>query len=114
MPSDQDQPQAKRHRNPNMRSTIYQDKRGKWHGRVTMGVRDDGHYDRRHVRGATRPEVARKVRDLERERDAGTARAAGQHWTVAGWLDYWLSNIAVPPHVAETLTPDTGWMSAST
>ena len=84
-----------------MRSSIYQDKIGKWHGRVTMGVRDDGHYDRRHVRGVTRPEVARKVRDLERERDTGTARAAGQSWTVAGWLEYWLGNIAVPPHVAE-------------
>jgi integrase len=66
-----------------------------------MGVRDDGRYDRRHVRGATRPVVARKVRDLEKARDTATARAAGQRWSVAAWLEYWLSNIAVPPHIAE-------------
>jgi len=101
VPPEQDGPRPQRSRNPNFRSSIYQDGRGKWHGRVTMGVRDDGRYDRRHVRGATRPEVARKVRNLERERDTGTARAAGQRWTVAGWLEYWLSNIVVPPHVGE-------------
>jgi integrase len=90
-----------RTRNANYRSTIYQDKHGRWIGRVTMGLRDNGRSDRRHVRGATRAEVARKVRALERERDNGTARPAGQRWTVAGWLDHWIGNIAVPPHIAE-------------
>jgi integrase len=66
-----------------------------------MGVRDDGRYDRRHVRGANRAEVTRKVRDLEKARDTASSRAAGQRWTVATWLEYWLGNIAVPPHVAE-------------
>ena len=66
-----------------------------------MGVRDDGKADRRHVRGATRAEVARKVRALERERESGTARPVGQRWTVASWLDYWITNIAAPPHIAE-------------
>jgi integrase len=91
----------RRTRSPNYRSTIYQDKHGRWVGRVTMGVRDNGRSDRRHVRGATRAEVARKVRALERERDSGTARPAGERWTVAGWLEHWITNIAAPPHIAE-------------
>ena len=33
----------------NGRSSIYLGKDGSWHGRVTMGVRDDGKPDRRHV-----------------------------------------------------------------
>lgn len=100
-PPEQDAPGPQRSRNSNYRSTIYQDRHGRWVGRVTMGVRDNGRADRRHVRGATRAEVARKVRDLERERDSGRARAAGQRWTVTGWLEYWIVNVAAPPHVAE-------------
>jgi integrase len=38
---------------------------------------------------------------LERERDSGTARPPGQRWTVAGWLEHWIGNIAAPPHIAE-------------
>src|SRR5262245_39027011 len=73
----------------------------RWHGRVTMGVRDDGKADRRHVRGGTRPEVARKVRALEQARASGNAQPVGQRWTVAGWLAHWIENIAVPPHIGE-------------
>jgi integrase len=101
VPPEQDTPGPRRTRNSNYRSTIYQDKHGRWVGRVTMGVRDNGRSDRRHVRGATRAEVTRKVRALERERDSGTARPAGQRWTLAGWLEHWIANIAAPPHIAE-------------
>ncbi len=90
-----------RRRNPNLRSTIYQGNDGTWHGRVSMGARDDGRPDRRHVRGKSRSEVTAKVRALERERDQDTARKAGERWTVGGWLTYWVENIAAPPHVAE-------------
>jgi integrase len=79
---------------PTGSSSIYQDKDDKWHGRVTMGVRDDGKPDRRHVRGKNRTEVTRKVRQLERERDSGRVRKAGQVWTVEQWLTHWLDNIA--------------------
>ena len=41
-------------RTPNGASSIYLGKDGYWHGRVTVGVRDDGSPDRRHVMG-TRP-----------------------------------------------------------
>ncbi|HEY5359804.1 MAG TPA: site-specific integrase [Streptosporangiaceae bacterium] len=100
VPPEDGAPDQQRSRGANFRSSIYRNKEG-WHGRVTMGVRDDGRPDRRHVRGASRAEVALKVRALERARESGTARAAGQRWTVASWLNYWITNIAAPPHIAE-------------
>jgi hypothetical protein len=54
--------ESKRTHVPARSSSIYQDKEGKWHGRVRMGVRDDGKPDRHHVRGKTRAEVTKKVR----------------------------------------------------
>ena len=90
-----------RGRNPNRRSTIYVDERGYWHGRVTVGVRDDGRPDRRHVGAKTQAEVAAKVRKLEQERDKGTVRKPGGRWRVHGWLRHWVGTIAAPPHVSE-------------
>lgn len=86
--------EGKKKRNVNGRSSIYRDKDGNWHGRVTMGVRDDGTPDRRHVRGKTRTEVARKVRQLEKARDEGNFSKPGRSWTVAQWLAHWVENIA--------------------
>jgi integrase len=59
-----------------------------------MGVRDDGTPDRRHVERKTEGEVIRAVRDLERQRDSGTARKPGRVWTVQQWLTHWVENIA--------------------
>ena len=101
VPPEQDAPRPRRGRSPNMRSTIYQGNDGRWQGRVTVGIRDDGRPDRRHVRGKTRSEVAEKVRALERNRDQGTVRKVAERWTVGRWLTYWVENIAAPPHVAE-------------
>jgi len=64
-------------RTPNGASSIYLGKDGYWHGRVTVGVKDDGRPDRRHVMGA-KADVTRKVRALERQRDSGTVRKAGR------------------------------------
>ncbi|MCQ4084413.1 site-specific integrase [Streptomyces sp. RB6PN25] len=86
----------KRSRQPNGASSIYFGKDGKWHGRVTVGVRDDGKPDRRHVERKTKAEVTKAVRDLERERDKGTVRKPGKPWTVAAWLAHWIENIAKP------------------
>lgn len=83
-------------RKPNGASSIYQGTDGSWHGRVTVGIKDDGTPDRRHVRGKSEAIVTRKVRALEKDRDAGTVRKAGQSWTVAKWLTHWLENIAAP------------------
>ncbi|MYT30643.1 site-specific integrase [Streptomyces sp. MspMP-M5] len=86
--------EKKRTRQPNGRSSIYLGKDGKWHGRVTVGVRDDGKPDRRHVERKTRAEVTSAVRDLERQRDAKTVRKPGKPWTVKAWLTHWIENVA--------------------
>ncbi|RCW37485.1 integrase-like protein [Halopolyspora algeriensis] len=84
-------------RAPNRTSSVYfSDKDGYWHGRVTMGVRDDGTPDRRHVKRKDEAECRRKVRELENERDAGKVRKPGRAWTVEKWLTYWVENIASP------------------
>lgn len=96
-----------RTRRPNGASSVYQGADGSWHGRVTVGVRDDGRPDRRHVRGKTQAVVIRKVRELEKPRDAGHVRKAGDAWTVEAWLTHWLENIAAA-HVRRTLSRRTG------
>ena len=83
-------------RSANMRSSIYQASVGYWHGRVTMGVRDDGRPDRRHVRGKDKATVAAKVRKLERQREDGIIIKPGRAWTTTQWLTYWLEEIARP------------------
>lgn len=77
-------------------SSVYVGKDGYWHGRVTVGVRDDGSPDRRHVMGKTQAGVISKVRKLEGQRDTGRVPKAGERWTVAEWLEHWLENIARP------------------
>src|SRR5437868_14688554 len=89
---------------PMARRASYQDKDGSWHGRVTVGTRDDGRPDRRHVRGKTEAIVTKKVRALERDREQGTVRKAGQQWTVATWLNHWVENIAAGAVVDNTLS----------
>ncbi|MFH9671258.1 tyrosine-type recombinase/integrase [Streptomyces sp. NPDC017405] len=84
----------KRTRQPNGRSSIYRGADGKWHGRVTVGVRDDGKPDRRHVERKTRAEVTAAVRELEKQRDAKTVRKPGRAWTVKTWLMHWVENVA--------------------
>ena len=48
-------------RQANGRSTIYQGKDGYWHGRVTVGLKDDGRVDRRHVMSRSKAVVVDKV-----------------------------------------------------
>lgn len=88
-------------RNSNGRSSIYEGSDGSWHGRVTVGIKDDGKADRRHVRGKTKTEVTIKVRNLEKLRDQGRVPKAGQRWRVAAWLHFWVGNIACPPNVSD-------------
>jgi integrase len=88
-------------RTPGGASSIYRGADGFWHGRVTVGVKDDGRPDRRHVMCKKQADVVRKVRELEKLRDVARVPKAGQRWTVAAWLTYWIDNIAVPPHIGE-------------
>jgi hypothetical protein len=48
-----DQLSVSRTRAPNGASSIYQGNDGKWHGRVTVGVLDNGKPDRRHIERKT-------------------------------------------------------------
>ena len=83
-------------REANLRSSIYRGEDGYWHGRVTVGVRDDGSPDRRHVMSKDKAKVTAKVRQLERQRDDGIIIRPGRAWTVERWLTHWLENIAKP------------------
>jgi hypothetical protein len=82
-------------RAPNGASTIYYSEYdGPWHGRVTVGVLDDGRPDRRHVKRKTEAEVSKAVQELGQERSSGTVRKPGSAWTVEQWLTHWVENIA--------------------
>lgn len=48
------------------------------------------------MRGRTQSIVTKKVRDLEKQRDAGQVMRPGSRWTVQAWLEYWLEHIARP------------------
>lgn len=81
-------------RNSPGESTIYRDADGRWHGYVSMGAKDGGQRDRRHVSASRRADVVTRVRDLERKRAAGVAPAAGRPITVGAWLEHWVEAIA--------------------
>ncbi len=91
-------------RAPNGASTIYEGKDGKWHGRVTVGVLDNGKPDRRHIERKTEAEVITAVRELERQRNDGKVRRPGRAWTVEQWLTHWVETIAAPTVRPNTLT----------
>src|SRR5688500_11980242 len=77
-------------------SSIYRDEDGRWHGFVSMGKKENGRRDRRHVSGAKRADVVTKVRALEKKRDAGVIPESGAGTlTVGAGLEHWLANIAV-------------------
>ena len=80
----------------NLRSSIYKGADGYWHGRVSVGEKEDGSPDRRHVGGKTKAEVTARVRELEGQRETQTLTKAGQRWTVKQWLEHWLVDIAQP------------------
>jgi integrase len=84
-------------------SSIYQDEEGRWHGFVSMGKKENGRRDRRHVSAAKRADVVAKVRAIEAKRDAGMVESAGRAPTVGDWLEHWLDNIASRKVRARTL-----------
>ncbi|NMR18681.1 site-specific integrase [Cellulomonas fimi] len=79
----------------NQRSSIFQGNDGRWYGFVTMGIQPDGSVDRRKRSGASRADVVRKVRALERERSDQSALPAGRSPRLETWLTEWLSATAL-------------------
>jgi integrase len=65
-----------------------------WEGWVSLGAHPvTGRRWRKHVRGATKTEVARKITQLEQQRHHGVA-AVDEGATVTGWLEAWLAGRA--------------------
>jgi len=85
---------TKRSREPNGAASIYKGADGRWHGRVTVGIRPDGRPDRRHVGRKTKAEVVKAVREIERKRDLGNLAKPGENWTLGTWLERWVHQIA--------------------
>jgi integrase len=81
-----------RPRTSNGRSSIYLGADGRWHGRISVGLKPDGGADRRHVTAATQKEVTRKVRALEKARTDGAVTDAGRAPILEQWLDDWLAS----------------------
>jgi len=74
-------------------SSLYEGSDGRWHARVTMGLKPDGRIERRHVSRATRHELRAAVREFERGRDNGEHRWAEHDPTLGVWLEHWLTDI---------------------
>jgi integrase len=89
-------------RQPNGRPKIYLGHDGRYHAKITMGIKEDGSLDRRHRSGSSPSEVARKVDELEKKRDAGHVPGKGRAPTVEQWMTTYLDTIAV-----RTLAPRT-------
>jgi integrase len=68
---------------------------GRFHRYVSMGLKESGKRDRRHVASVKRADVVRRVRELEEQRDAGIRLAGGRTMPVEQWLEHWLTAIAV-------------------
>jgi integrase len=75
-------------------SSIIKGADGRWHGYVSMGLKENGKRDRRHVASVKRADVVRRVRELEEQRDAGIVLASGRGLTVQQWMTLWLDTIA--------------------
>ncbi|MBR7830240.1 site-specific integrase [Actinospica sp. MGRD01-02] len=93
-----------RPRSPNGSAKVYKGADGYFHGRVLMGVKEDGSEDRRHVMYRNEADAIREVQRLEKERDAGLIAKAGRVPTVAEWMRTWLDTIA--PRTAQQTTVD--------
>lgn len=93
-----------RTRRRNGESTCYLGSDGRWHGRVSVGLKPDGSPDRRHVSAADWDTVLEKIEKLEALRDAGQVVVPSRVPTLAEWLRTWLDTIA--PRTAQQSTVD--------
>ncbi len=98
------------------RSSIHRRRRGEgWEGWVSFGIDPTtGTRVRKHVRGQTKAEVARKIKRLEYDRDGGYT-AAGSDITLIDWLDYWIDSrrVTVRPKTIVGYQVDRGYVMAS-
>jgi integrase len=88
----------------NGESSIVKGDDGRWHGYVSMGLKEGGKRDRRHVAAVRRADVVRMVRELEEQRDSGVVLPSGRGVTVEQWMNLWLETIASRKVRPSTLT----------
>jgi len=87
-------------RSANGRSTLYEDKGGRWHGQVSMGRDITGAAVRRHVSGKNKSLVTKKVKLLEAERDSGKPAARSNRITLGEWMNDWIADKQAERYVA--------------
>ena len=78
----------------NGESSIVKGDDGRFHGYVSMGLKEGGKRDRRHVAAVKRADAVRMVRELEEQRDAGVVLPSGRGVSVEQWMNTWLDTIA--------------------
>lgn len=97
------QPTTRRRKHADGQSSLFFNERdGRWHGYVTVGIKPDGRRDRRHVAATAQADCLAKMRALEVARETGTVPASGKGTSISDWLGHWLTNIA-----AERVRPRT-------
>ena len=82
---------------------IYQDG-DRWRGAISLGFDARGRRIRKKVSGRTKTEVARKLREIRKEVDAGLP-VPNDRLTVGAFLDRWLS-ATLPGQVADSTLDD--------
>jgi hypothetical protein len=83
--------------------SIYKDG-DRWRGAISVGYGPDGKRVRKKVSGQTREEVAKKLRQLREQLDAGLP-VPDDRLSVGDFLDRWLS-VNLPGHVAPSTLDD--------
>ena len=87
-------------RAPNGASVDLLRERRIWHGRVTVGLKDNGQPDRRHVKRKTKAtlsaQFAARTRTRRRKGPQGRSGVDSRQW-----LHHWLENVVAPPVITE-------------
>jgi integrase len=74
-------------------SVVWSDKRSRYEGKVTLGRRPDGTYDRRSVYGKTPDAIRSAIRELQEKADKKIPVAPGRKPTIRKWFDQWLTEV---------------------
>jgi integrase len=72
-------------------SVVWSDKRSRYEGKVTVGKRPDGSYDRKSVYGKTPDAIKTAIRELQEKADKKIPIAPGRTPTVRKFFDEWLT-----------------------
>ncbi|OKI47257.1 tyrosine-type recombinase/integrase [Micromonospora sp. CB01531] len=95
-------------------SVIWSEKRKRYEGKVTLGKRADGRYDRKSVYGKTPDAIKAEIRELQEKADKKIPVAPGRKPTVRKFFTEWLTEIHLT--LERPLAPRTvdAYMSACT